>query len=110
VLAELRRRELPVGVVSDCGWDIRAVFAAHALLDHIDAFDLSYEHGFCKPDRRLFDSACSKLGIEPGRTLMVGDSRLTDGGAADIGITTLILPARDRTRFPALASVLDLMR
>jgi HAD superfamily hydrolase (TIGR01509 family) len=110
VLAELRRREMPVGVVSDCGWDIRAVFAAYEFEDLVDSFDLSYEHGACKPDHRLFESACATLGVEPARTLMVGDSWLTDGGAAAIGITALILPARDRTAFPALASVLELTR
>jgi FMN phosphatase YigB (HAD superfamily) len=110
VLAELRRREIPVGVVSDCGWDIRALFAAYELQELVGSFDLSYEHGACKPDPRLFESACTKLGIEPARTLMVGDSWLTDGGAAAIGITALILPARDRTAFPALASVLELTR
>jgi putative hydrolase of the HAD superfamily len=110
VLTELYRRAMPVGVVSDCGWDIRAVFAAYDLQDLVASFDLSYEHGAGKPDRRLFDSACAQLAIEPARTLMVGDSWLTDGGAAAIGITALILPARDRTAFPALASVLDLTR
>ena len=44
------------------------------------------------------------------RTLMVGDSWLTDGGAAALGITVLILPARNRTAEPALTSVLDLTR
>jgi len=110
VLAELHRRGIPVGVVSDCGWDIRAVFAAYELQELVSSFDLSYEHRVCKPDRRLFESACATLGVEPARTLMVGDSWLTDGGAAAIGITALILPARDRTAFPALASVVELTR
>ena len=110
VLTELRDRAIPVGVVSDCGWDIRTVFEAHDLLSLIDAFDLSYEHGICKPDTRIFESACAQLGVEPDITLMVGDSWLTDGGAAAIGIATLILPARDRTESPALATVLELTR
>jgi putative hydrolase of the HAD superfamily len=108
VLAELHRREIPVGVVSDCGWDIRELFTAYEVQELVGSFDLSYEHGVAKPDRRLFESACAQLGVEAARTLMVGDNWLTDGGAAAIGITTLILPARDRTAFPALASVLEL--
>jgi putative hydrolase of the HAD superfamily len=110
VLAELRERAVPVGVVSDCGWDIRAAFEAHGLHGLIDTFDLSYEHGICKPDPRIFESACAQLGVEPGTTLMVGDSWLTDGGAAAIGIATLILPQRDRTESPALSAVLELTR
>ncbi len=110
VLRELRRREIPVGVVSDCGWDIRGVFAAYEFSGLIDAFDLSCEHGASKPDPRLFESACSKIGVEPANALMVGDSWLTDGGASAVGIATLILPARNRTTFPALSPVLDLVR
>jgi HAD superfamily hydrolase (TIGR01509 family) len=110
VLTELRTRGIPVGVVSDCGWDIRAVFEAHELYALIDTFDLSYEHGICKPDARIFHSACAQLGVEPGTTLMVGDSWLTDGGAAAIGIATLILPARDRSASPALAPGLEVTR
>jgi FMN phosphatase YigB (HAD superfamily) len=110
VLAELRRREIRVGVVSDTGWDIRPVFVAHGLDTYIDSFDLSYEHGAAKPDPRLFESACAQLDVVASRALMVGDSWLTDGGAAAIGVSTLILPARNRTEFPALAPVLDLTR
>jgi FMN phosphatase YigB (HAD superfamily) len=40
---------------------------------------------------------------------MVGDSWLTDGGAAAIGVMTIILPARDRAKLPALERVLDLV-
>ncbi len=104
VLAELHRREIPIGVVSDCGWDIRAVFDAHGIRGLIDAFDLSYEHGACKPDPRLFESACSKLDVEPAKTLMVGDSWLTDGGAAAVGITDTHPP---RSRADDLPRALD---
>ena len=100
VLTELRSRGIPVGVVSDCGWDIRAVFDAHGLRGLVDAFDLSYEHGICKPDPRIFHSACAQLGAAPDTTLMVGDSWLTDGGAATVGIATLILPAATAPRSP----------
>jgi FMN phosphatase YigB (HAD superfamily) len=108
VLAELCGRGIRVGVVSDCGWDIRDVFKYYALDAFITSFDLSYEHGICKPSAELFEAACSHLSVEPNRALMVGDSWLTDGGAAAIGVMTLILPARDRAISPALSRVLDL--
>jgi len=110
VLAELRRRDIPVGIVSDCGWDIRDAFKLHGLDEFVHSYDLSCEHGKCKPAAELFVSACSQLSVDPGRALMVGDSPLTDGGAAAVGIVTLILPARDRSAEPALAHVLDLVR
>jgi hypothetical protein len=39
---------------------------------------------------------------------MVGDGWLTDGGAAALGITTIILPASDRAASPALHHVLNI--
>jgi HAD superfamily hydrolase (TIGR01549 family) len=110
VLVELARREIRVGVVSDCGWDIRSVFIEHGLDDLVTSFDLSYEHGICKPAGEIFTAACSHLSVDLSRTLMVGDSWLTDGGAAAVGIMTLILPVRDRAALPALSQVLDLVR
>jgi len=48
------------------------------------------------------------LGKNKPRALMVGGSWLTDGGAAAIGVMTLILPARGTATSPALSRMLDL--
>jgi putative hydrolase of the HAD superfamily len=91
-LRALRQAAVPVGVVSDAGWDIRPVFAHHGLLDLVDAFVLSYEHGRVKPDPELFGAACAALDAPRERTLMVGDNPLSDGGAVGAGLPTLLLP------------------
>lgn len=109
VLTELRRRDMRIGIVSDCAWDIREVFKLHALDEFVDSYDLSFEHGVCKPAAQIFASACAQLGVEANRALMVGDTPSADGGAAALGIVTLILPARDRVKSPALSHVLDLV-
>ncbi|WP_328744993.1 HAD-IA family hydrolase [Streptomyces sp. NBC_00285] len=85
VLGALRERGIPVGVVSNIGWDLRPVFRAHGLDRYVDAYVLSYEHGIQKPDPRLFRTACTALGVAPGDVLMVGDDRRADGGAAALG-------------------------
>ncbi|QEU95987.1 HAD family hydrolase [Streptomyces kanamyceticus] len=85
VLAGLRERGVPVAVVSNIGWDPRPVFRAHGLDPYVDAYVLSYAHGIQKPDPRLFALACEALGADPRETLMVGDDRRADGGAADLG-------------------------
>ncbi|MDO0931048.1 HAD-IA family hydrolase [Streptomyces sp. DG2A-72] len=85
VLHTLRERGIPVGVVSNIGWDLRPVFREHGLDPYIDVYVLSYEHGIRKPDPRLFATACAKLGVEPRDALMVGDNRRADGGAATLG-------------------------
>jgi HAD superfamily hydrolase (TIGR01509 family) len=109
VLTELRRRDIRIGIVSDCGWDIRDVFKVHGLDELVDSYDLSFEHGVCKPAAQMFASACTQLSVEPNRALMVGDTPSADCGAAALGIVTLILPARDRASAPALSHVLDLV-
>ncbi|MCT2591388.1 HAD-IA family hydrolase [Streptomyces sp. N2-109] len=85
VLAELVRRGVPVAVVSNIGWDLRPVFRAHGLDRYVRDYLLSFEHGIQKPDPRLFQEACRRLGRAPGEVLMVGDDARADGGAADIG-------------------------
>ncbi|MET9498732.1 HAD-IA family hydrolase [Streptomyces sp. NPDC006552] len=85
VLTALRERGLPVAVVSNIGWDPRPVFVAHGLDRYVDAYVLSYRYGVTKPDPRLFRAACEALGVAPGDTLMVGDDRRADGGAAALG-------------------------
>ncbi|MFD0313376.1 HAD family hydrolase [Streptomyces flavalbus] len=110
VLGALRERGVKVGVVSNIGWDLRPVFRAHGLDPLVDAYVLSYEHGVRKPDARLFATACAALGVEPGRTLMVGDDRRADGGAAALGCRVHFvdhLPVAERP--DGLRPVLDLV-
>jgi HAD superfamily hydrolase (TIGR01493 family) len=85
VLGALRGRGVAVGVVSNIGWDLRPVFREHGLDPHVGTYVLSYEHGVQKPDARLFATACDALGVAPEDTLMVGDDRRADGGAAGLG-------------------------
>ncbi|MFX0592613.1 HAD family hydrolase [Melissospora conviva] len=106
-LAALRAAGLPVAVVSNIGFDIRGHFQAWGLADAVDAFVLSYEVGRCKPDPAIFLRACGMLGVDPERTLMVGDSA-ADAGAARVGCATLVLPAARAGAVNGLRSVLDL--
>jgi HAD superfamily hydrolase (TIGR01509 family) len=92
LLARLTRAGLPIGVVSDTGWDIRPVFSAHGLADAVGVFVLSGEYGVTKPAPVLFEAACTVLGVEPATTLMVGDNHRTDGGAVEAGLLAFLLP------------------
>jgi phosphoglycolate phosphatase len=67
---------LKVGILSADSTDNVAAFAATAQLTTLlslcwgdESSDLS------KPDPRLFHRACEVMGVDPARTLMVGDSR-----------------------------------
>jgi HAD superfamily hydrolase (TIGR01509 family) len=110
VLRTLRERGIGVGIVSNIGWDLRPVFREHGLDRYVHAYALSYEHGVQKPDPRLFAVACEELGADPRRTLMVGDDRRADGGAAALGCGLHFVDHLPVTERPdALLPVLDLV-
>lgn len=90
VIATLRAAGLPVGVVSNIGWDLRGYFPAYGIT--VDAVTLSCDLGAEKPDRRLFDDACAQLGADPRDVLMVGDTPASDGAAASVGMRVHLLP------------------
>lgn len=85
VLRELRAAGVPVAVVSNIPWDIRAVFRRHEVEDLVDEYVLSYAEGVMKPDSKIFLTACQRIGVAPERALMVGDSEEADGGARLLG-------------------------
>ncbi len=91
-LTELRSRGIRVGVVSNYGTDIRPAFVRHGLDDLVDAFVISYEVGFVKPEPEMWHAALKIVQAEPERTLMVGDHPAGDGGAVVAGLTALVLP------------------
>lgn len=92
VLEQLRARGIPVAVVSNVGFDLRALFAGHGLDRLVDAFVLSYEVGVMKPGPEIFRAACEAVGVAPEQALMVGDNPRADAGGVDLGIRTLLLP------------------
>ncbi|WP_439957746.1 HAD family hydrolase [Micromonospora echinofusca] len=106
-LRALRAAGVRVAVVSNIGFDIRPIFADWGFADLVDAYALSYEVGRCKPDPGIFLRACGMLGVDPERTLMVGDTP-ADAGAVRAGCAALVLPAAEAGRSNGLAAVLDL--
>jgi FMN phosphatase YigB (HAD superfamily) len=109
VLTALHRAGVPVGVVSNIGWDIRPAFAALGVAGMVGGFTLSCEHGMVKPEPGLFEAACGKLGVPVDRVLFVGDDPVRDGAATVVGMPVYLLPrhrAVDRPR--GLTSVLAL--
>lgn len=95
-LRALNDRGLKIAVVSDIHFDLRPTFDKAALLELVEAFVLSFEHGVQKPDPRIFRIALDELGVGPQEALMVGDRPAYDGAAIALGMPTLLLaPLRD---------------
>jgi HAD superfamily hydrolase (TIGR01509 family) len=106
-LRALHGAGVPVAVVSNIGFDIRPLCADLGIADYVSAWALSYEVGRCKPDPAMFRHACMRLGVDPERALMVGDTP-ADAGAVAAGLRALVLPAAPPGGTNGLAMALNL--
>jgi len=96
-LKAVRERGLPVGIVSDTGFDLRPAMDQLGLSPYLNTVVMSFEHGVCKPAASVFLTACDQLGVDPERTLVVGDNPLTDSGAVSVGMCVFLLPPPAKT-------------
>jgi HAD superfamily hydrolase (TIGR01509 family) len=109
VLDALHEAGVPVGVLSNIGWDIRPAFERVGALAGLRAVVLSCEQGVAKPDPALFALACERLGAHPSRVLYVGDDPAKDGAAVRAGLPVYLLPSERSADTPrGLAAVLRL--
>lgn len=81
-----------VGVISN--WDSRlaTILDGIGLGRLVDTVVCSAAEGLHKPDPRIFEVACSRAGVRPGRCAHVGDHVYADVvGARSAGITPVLL-------------------
>ena len=92
LLEALRERGLKLGLVSnafDPGWLLHRDLEQMGLAQRLDFSVFSSEIGLRKPHQAIFEHALGALGVEPERTLFVGDRLFEDvRGAAELGMTT----------------------
>ncbi len=106
VIAELRRRGLKLGLVSNSGREIED-FVAHHRLD-VDCAITSRAHGWTKPHESIFRAALELLGVEPAEAVMVGDSVEDDvQGAQALGMRAFLID-REGLRADGLDALPDL--
>ena len=99
VLAELRRHDLKIGLISNGQRDLEEFATHHGLV--VDAIVGSKAHGRVKPHASIFFAALRALGVAPVEVAMVGDSYEDDiEGARAIGIRAILLD-RDGLRADA---------
>jgi putative hydrolase of the HAD superfamily len=108
LLGTLRARGLKLGMITNGFAETHREKITLLRLD--DAFDeifIADEVGLMKPDPRIFEHACRRLGAAPGNTAMVGDrfDRDIRGGQA-AGLYTVWLNPRGE-RVPDGASCPD---
>lgn len=83
-LAALRDRGLALAVVSN--WDCSLGGRLREAGIELDVAVSCAEAGAAKPDPAIFGVALERLGIEPGRTLHVGDTAEDEDGARAAGL------------------------
>ncbi len=92
----LTQAGLRIGLISN--WDRRlaGLFAGLGLDRYLDAIVSSAEVGLHKPDPRIFELACQRLGVVPSEAAHVGDHHYADIlGAESVGMTAVLIDRHD---------------
>ncbi len=88
MLAALREKGIPYGLVSNCDPVEVMAWGESPLATLISAPVFSWQVGYVKPDREIYDLGCARLGTAPAETLFVGDGGSEElAGAARAGLT-----------------------
>jgi putative hydrolase of the HAD superfamily len=102
-------RRLKVGVISN--WDSRLeeLLNGLGLSAMLDGIVSSADVGLHKPDPRIFQLACAKLGVEPEDAVHVGDHHYADiVGASAVGMVPVMIDRYDAERDGAIATLDEL--
>jgi putative hydrolase of the HAD superfamily len=124
-LAALRERGLKVGVISDCSEEVVAAWPSTPLAPLVHQAVMSSAVHLKKPDPRIYELACERLGVTPEKCLFVGDGgsrELTGATAAGMEAVLIRVPGDagddafrrdaeewDGARVAALQEVLELV-
>jgi putative hydrolase of the HAD superfamily len=91
-LGELRSRGHRLGLISVCSQDVPEVWEETLLAGTLDELVFSCDVGISKPDPRIYEIACERLGVEPAECLFVGDGANDElPGAERVGMTAIQL-------------------
>jgi HAD superfamily hydrolase (TIGR01549 family) len=115
LLRQLRNRSLKIGLVCNTGRGpghaLRQLMRREGILHYFDETIFSDEVGYGKPDKRIYQTAAKRLGLQPSEILHVGDNIENDVRAAqDAGMKTLLFEYEVSSGFKEQPSLLALTR
>jgi HAD superfamily hydrolase (TIGR01662 family) len=92
VLRELHAGGVKIGLISNTQRSLSA-FQSHFALEGLFAVAISsYDHGYMKPHRSIFESALRQVSARPDEAVMVGDSLAHDiAGARNLGMRAVLV-------------------
>jgi putative hydrolase of the HAD superfamily len=108
-LAELKSRNLKLGVISNFDSRVYEVLRHLDILTFFDTVTISSETGYAKPDPEIFEAAIRALGFAASRVLLIGDSLRDDVQAGlRAGIHSLLIDRKDRYSNPGVSKISSL--
>lgn len=87
-ITRLRASGLRVGALTN-NWVMEEGEGTGALRDRFDVFVESAVEGLRKPDRRIYELACARLGVSPSETVFLDDIGRNLKAARALGMTTI---------------------
>ncbi len=91
-LERLKERGLRVGVISNWDGRLASLLGGLGLAGYLDTLVCSAEVGLHKPDPRIFELACERVGVDPLRAAHVGDHHYADVlGATSVGMVPVLI-------------------
>jgi putative hydrolase of the HAD superfamily len=96
-IAELRRLELKLGVISVCSEEVPAAWPESELAGLFDVETFSSECGLVKPEPEIYLRTAEALGVEAADCLFVGDGANDElAGAERVGMTPVLFAHEGR--------------
>ncbi len=90
MLRKVRARGLKVGIISNALPEEVLAWRFCPLQDHVDPVVFSCSVGVMKPDREIFELACSRMCVQPSEAYFVGDGSYNElRGAASVGMKAI---------------------
>lgn len=90
MLEELKRRDVKIGLISNCFSEEVFAIRGSVLYPYFDACMLSFEQGVMKPDKEIYTRCLKKLNVSAQECLYVGDGGSRElEAAAELGMKAL---------------------
>ena len=99
VLAELGQSGVTTIALTNWAADMFAIARERfGILDRFSDIVVSGEEGLVKPDPAIYDLACRRAGVEPGKAIFIDDSPGNAEAATAAGLTGLTFTSAERLR------------
>ena len=94
VLKQLKTEKYRIGLISNTDMTPGVLFREYMerldILKYFDVLTFSDEAGFPKPEKEIFERTSAELGVDPSRTVHVGDHFINDViGAQGVGMKSI---------------------